>query len=329
MRDANCGPRLRAALPLRSARTSGAVARPCPCSRALRRVTSAPRRQTGVTLVELVVALSLATIVAAFVALFIKTPVDAYFGQTRRAELVDAADNVLRDVAREVRAALPNSVRASGSGASAALELLATVDAVRYRDSTATTMPADELDFSAPDSQFSTIGKFDVPRPFTSSTHYLAIYNVGVSGADAYEAVNVITPAASTITIADAPDPSRAAIEDQVTLAPAFRFAYGSPARRVFLVSGPVSFLCDAAARTLTRYSGYTLDPDHGDRDSHAELAAAGAASELIARNVSACRFTYSAGIAERAALLTMEITVARDGESVRLLHQVHVENAP
>ncbi len=290
------------------------------------------RRQAGFTLVELIVAMTLSMIVVSFAAMFIKTPMEIYRGQSRRAELVDAADQALRDISRDVRAALPNSVRVTTNGGVQALELLATVDAVRYRDSDSLTAPGDELDLAAPDAQFSTIGAFEgAPRSagvFTAPDaannippHYLAIYNVGVPGADAYQLTDVITPSGTTIQIA-----SSAANEDQVTLNPAFRFAFGSPGRRIYLVSGPVTFLCDTVNRTLTRYSEYPIQATQ--RNSAADFSGAGVRT-LLARNVAACTFTYAPGIAERTALLTMALTVERDGERVRLLHQVHVENAP
>jgi len=56
------------------------------------------------------------SIVVAFMAMFIVTPMQAYTGQTRRAELVDEADSALRLMGRDLRSALPNSVRVTSSG---------------------------------------------------------------------------------------------------------------------------------------------------------------------------------------------------------------------
>ena len=86
--------------------------------------------QAGFTLVELVITISLTTIVVSFMAVFISDPVGAYADQGRRAELVDLAENSLRRIARDIRAALPNSIRVASSGSIVALELLNTVDGV-------------------------------------------------------------------------------------------------------------------------------------------------------------------------------------------------------
>jgi hypothetical protein len=44
---------------------------------------------------------------------------------------------------------------------------------------------------------------------------------------------------------------------------------------------------------------------------------------------LSACSFNYSAGSATRGGILTVEITISDSGESVNLLHQIHVMNLP
>jgi MSHA biogenesis protein MshO len=87
----------------------------------------------GFTLIELVITIAVGSVVTAFMALFIVTPMTTYTAQTRRATLVDAADSALRFIGRDLRAALPNSVRVSPSGS--VLELLATFDGARYQES--------------------------------------------------------------------------------------------------------------------------------------------------------------------------------------------------
>jgi MSHA biogenesis protein MshO len=82
-------------------------------------------RARGFTLIELVITIAVGSAVVAFMALFIVTPMSTYTAQTRRAMLVDAADSALRFIGRDLRAALPNSVRVSASGSVTALELLA------------------------------------------------------------------------------------------------------------------------------------------------------------------------------------------------------------
>jgi MSHA biogenesis protein MshO len=159
--------------------------------------------------------------------------------------------------------------------------------------------------------------------PWSSSTHYLSIYNVGVAGADAYAMSNVITPAGTTITISA----GSSANENLVSVNPAFKFSLGSPGKRVYLVSGPVTYLCDTGSGTLMRYSGYSILSSQ--TTSAAALIGAGATAAIVSADVAACQFTYSAGTAQRNALATITIQLARSGESVQLLQEVQMGNAP
>jgi MSHA biogenesis protein MshO len=281
-------------------------------------------RARGFTLIEMVVTIAVGAVVVAFMAMFIVLPMDAYTAQTRRAGLVDASDSALRFMARDIRSALPNSVRVASSGSVTALELLATADGARYQDDGPVSNPALALDFTAADGAFATTVPFtQLALPFSSNAYYLSIYNVGVPGADAYQMSNVITPAGTTITISAGASSN----QNLVTLSPAFQFAYGSPEKRIYLVSGPVSYLCDTSAGTLTRYSGYPISSIQAT--SGAALSAAGAASAVVAANVASCSFTYSAGTAQRNALATLSLQIAQSGESVQLLNEVQVVNAP
>lgn len=281
-------------------------------------------RSRGFTLVELVITISISSIVLSFMAMFILTPMNAYSSQTRRADLVDAADSALRIMGRDLRVAVPNSVRIGGGGSISAIELLASVDGARYRDSGPLADPARELDFSDADGAFATTVPFGyVSLPFSSSTHYLVIYNVGVPGANAWDMANVITPMGTQIDIAA----GAAANENLVTLAPAYRFAWGSPNKRVFLVEGPVTYLCDTSAGTLTRYSGYAISATQPV--TAVALAAAGATAARVAADVGACDFSFSAGTAQRTGLATLALQLTRAGERIQLLHQVHLVNAP
>jgi MSHA biogenesis protein MshO len=279
----------------------------------------------GFTLIELVITIAVGSVVVAFMAMFIVMPMNAYTAQTRRAALVDESDSALRFMARDLRSALPNSVRTATNGGSVtAIELLATADGARYQDNGPVANPALALDFTAPDAAFATTVPFtQLTLPWSSGAYYLSIYNVGVPGANAYNLANVITPPGTTITIAAGAAPN----QNFVTLAPAFQFSYGSPEKRVYLVSGPVSYLCDTSAGTLTRYSGYLIQS--AEPITAAALTGAGAASAMVASNVTLCNFAYTPGTAQRNALATLEIQITQSGESVQLLNEVQVVNAP
>jgi MSHA biogenesis protein MshO len=277
-----------------------------------------------VTLVELVITIAVGSVVVAFMSMFIVMPMTAYMAQTRRAALVDDAENALRFMARDLRSSLPNSVRTATSGTVTALEFLATIDGARYRDGGPLSNPALDLDFTTADGAFSTTVPFtQLTLPWSSSSAYISIDNVGVPGADAYAMANVITPAGTTINVAA----GGSANVNLITLSPPFQFAYGSPGKRLYLVSGPVSYLCDTSAGTLKRYSGYAISSSQITSDSG--LIAAGATAALVSADVGSCQFTYSAGTAQRNALATLTLQFTNNGETVQLLHEVQIVNTP
>jgi MSHA biogenesis protein MshO len=279
------------------------------------------------TLIELVIVIVLSAIVVSFMSILIVTPIDAFTAQKQRAQLGDAADSALRLMARDLRSALPNSVRTATSGTVVAIELLATLDGARYQDNGPLTNAALWLNFAATDTGFSTTVPFTqtppLSLPYSSTTAYLSIFNIGVPGANAYALANVITPAGTTITIQAGATPNA----QLVTFSPAFQFSFGSPEKRVYLVSGPVSYLCDTSVGTLTKYSGYAINATQPT--SAASLSAAGATAGVVATHVAGCQFTYLAGTYQRVGMATLLLQMANNGQEVQLVEQTHLVNAP
>jgi MSHA biogenesis protein MshO len=278
-------------------------------------------RRRGFSLVELIVVIVISGIMAAAVGAFISGPIQGFFDQARRAELVDAAELSLLRLARDLRAALPNSVRINGG----ALELLLTRDGERYRAEGPGT-PADVLDLAAADASFNTFAPLSPPSPLVTPyarTGYLAVYPLMQPGANPYVAADGVMSAAGTFGIDDVENPPGSGrTEYQVTLPAAHRFPFDPPTRRVFLVQGPVTWLC--AGGELRRYDGYPVSalqpvPPAGPLVN----------ATVVARNVENCAFRYSAGTAERNAVVSAGIVLAEAGERIRLLRQVHLDNTP
>jgi MSHA biogenesis protein MshO len=276
----------------------------------------------------------IAAILAGATTALMTRPMEGYHGLARRAELVDVAESALRRIARDVRRALPNSVRVTGAGA--VLEVLHSVDGVRYRRRPGInpgpvlhTAPSDWLSFAASgDAQFNALGGFQAlaftyGTPLPAGTR-LAIYTTGTAVyADAASDANpgVITPSTSQVTIVNDTD------EDQIQLSAPFQFLFESPRQRLYVVDTPLTYLCDLGTATLTRYWAYPIALAQPTNPTLPPLSAG--ANALVTNHVTACGFTYQPGTSQRAALLTMEMQVSEDGEQVRLLHQIHVENVP
>lgn len=300
------------------------------------------RRNTrGVTLVELVVVITITAIVAGMVAVFVLRPVQGYVDLSRRASLVDSAESALRRMARDIRLALPNSVRVTNTGSGFAVELLPIVDGARYATAE-TTVPACEnlegFDPAAADAEFDILGTF--PTITTGSPGYRLVINNRGTGTthDVYAdgvspspaAPLVITPVGTTINIALNPVAScliPANSKHHITLSVAHQFRSESPRDRVFVVTTPVSYLCDTSSGTLTRYSGYAIQA--AQPTTAATLnALAGVTSALVAGRLSACNATTSTTDIQDRGLVTVALALADQGEQIRLIHQVQLDNS-
>jgi MSHA biogenesis protein MshO len=277
----------------------------------------------------MIVTLVVSTIVVGFMAMFLSTPIDAYTAQKRRSDLSNSAEAIVRNIGDDVRTALPNSTRIGLNGSIVALEMLATVDVLRYRADAEVSVANRELKTNSLDAQFSTLGTRNNPA---AAFAYLAVNNLGTGNADAYAIPlsTVMTPAVPAQIVPSAAVPG----ESDVTLNPAFNFTVpppnlDSPSHSVFLVSGPVAYLCDSATQTLHRYTGYTIAANIAARDSDLELTGAGATSALIATNVSTCSVTRSASTKYRGDLVTLTILLTSNGENLPVFFQAAVERRP
>ena len=268
-------------------------------------------------MVEMVVVIAIAGIVASMVAVFIRSPVQAYVDTARRARLTEAADTALRRLARDLRTALPNSVRVTAVGTTMYLEFIPTVGGGRYRQYPTAAGGGNPLDFSSADGAFDVIG----PVPVYGNTHQVVVFNLGPgSAADAYAGNN---RAAVTSSNANAALFSTDTAAHTLTFA-ATTFPQPSPAARFHLVDTPVTYECNPGAGELRRYRAYpfsTVQP---------MPPGAGGVAEVLAAGVAECTIAYDPSVTRtRTGLVTLWIRLEEEGESVRLVHQVHVQNLP
>ena len=80
----------------------------------------------------MIVVMVITGILAGMMAIFIRSPIQAYVDSVARAEITDVADLTLRRLSRDLRLALPNSVRITTDGSRTYLELLLTKTGGRY-----------------------------------------------------------------------------------------------------------------------------------------------------------------------------------------------------
>lgn len=259
-------------------------------------------QQKGFTLVELVVTIVIIGILSSLGGMFISQPIEGYIDLERRIELVDQAEMSMRRMQRDIRAALPNSVRISADGNR--LEMLHVVAGGRYRRGGV----GDILDFAVVDTGFDVLGGLDRFGEVTVGSDQVVIYNLAASGvtANAYSGDNSTTLLTGSTA-------------DKLTIAN--RFPFSSPLQRFFIIDTAITYrLRDGA---LTRHADYVYN--------NSQFNPGIAAGNLVASNIvlAASQFSYDAGTASRSGLVRMQLALEKDGERITLLHQVHVDNAP
>lgn len=291
------------------------------------------RRVRGFTLVELVIVIALSSVVLVMITSVLKRPLDAFVDQSRRGELVELASVALNRMARDVRLAVPNSVRQSSD--SRTLETLNILQAGRY---VANRAGGESLRFTSEVTGCETANGrcdgFQVLDPdfVVSGARWLIVYNLGANSAGsptpgssvwAYANPGVITPTGTSFSAAA----SGSARETQISLSGLplgdFTFAYASPQRRFYLADQVVGYRCEpsAAGGQLLRYSSSVL--------SSTAPNAAPSGAVPVAPYVTGCQFAYQPGSPQRPGLVTLSLTLTREGESITLQQQVQVDNAP
>ena len=273
-------------------------------------------RVRGFTLVEMTVAITIGAIVAGFIAMFIATPVNAYFAQQRRSVLGDGAESALRHMAIDIEAALPNSVRTRTIGSLRVLEMIEVREIGLYYDG----VPAGPLDLqpTVAESQFGALQ----PITIAAGDRIVIGNRTGPNAKNAYRATNqVITPVNVAQPVVNG---------NVIQLNPAFRFGNSSSGRRFYIVRSAIQYQCDLANGTLTRFANVPIAFN---------VVPAAAGGTLIARDVTACAFQFVAASPTPPAsptnggIATIQMTIERvtDGvrDRMRLAQQVHVRNPP
>ena len=292
------------------------------------------RHEAGFTLIEMVMVIVLMGVVGAMVAVFMKKPIDSYFDSARRAAMADEADTTLRRMAREIRGALPNSLRQTDTSC---IEFIPVKVTGRYRAESAA---VGGLPLTFPGvANFDMLGRNSAlsAEQQIALSDVVVIHNLGsAGGSDAYS-TTIGTRNWGTVTTggtlqenntgADNATPTNnptIALKDQETRIPmtwtsAPPLASGS--NRFFVVpSGEqmVSFVCTGSKLYRTSSPART-----------AATSCSTTGATVLASDVSACTFDYVAADLQRNGLVRINLGLTQAGETVTLYQEVHVNNSP
>ncbi|QBE66665.1 prepilin-type N-terminal cleavage/methylation domain-containing protein [Pseudoduganella lutea] len=285
-------------------------------------------RQRGFTLVELVVVMVVTGVLAAGLVVFFRPALENYAMATRRGTLTDLADGAMRTMMRDVRSAVPNSIRQPNAQC---FEVVPTSDGGRLRiapdiQSGGASKP---LDTYQPTTQF------DVISPLLAAPvigDWIVIGNQVpenmYSLASASRISSVAAPPASTSPYALGT--WRIGIQTK-------QFPPGYEGGRFVVVPDAqkaVFYTCQNAGvdangtgtGTLYRFSGYGFDAA-----APTACKVPQADTAVLASRIARCEFTYdpNPGSEQAAGYLQMRLRLSEGGDDVDLLYGAYADNLP
>lgn len=291
------------------------------------------RRCRGFTLVELVVVIVLLGVIAAGVSVFYVPAVQGYIGARSRADLAAQADHALRRMARDVQAAVPNSIRTPGAQC---FELVPAIAGGRFRrgpDTVNDVSPGcnPAADCAAALDVTRATSVFDVLSPL-SATPALGDWVVvdNQNPGDVYAGSN-----RAAVQAVATPDARFGRVRLTVT-STAFPAGYDgarfvvvpNAQRAVFYVCSGADGTLDAngdGKGTLVRLMNYGFDA------TYPAACPSTTGADVLATRVKSCRFVYDpdAGATQQSGFVSMQLELARNGELASLLMGAHVRNVP
>ncbi len=292
-------------------------------------------QQSGFTLVEMIMVMVITGIIGGMVAMFIRAPVQGYVDSARRAELTDIADTAIRRMARDVRIAVPNSVRTDGCAVpNQCVEFIPTKDGGRYSESGA----GNSLAFGTGSLKFDVVGDA-IGNPVNVTTSDFIVVGSTQSNSFVLTDNSPYNTAAAGV-LRNVTAVSSLAGVQTITIGSLFPDkAYVSnpplpPAQRFDVVDGSqkaVTYACeiDTSANAgdgqlkLVRHWNYWT----GTGTPYLPYSSGGL-SATLATKVSSCSFGYSV-VNPRLALLTVLLTLNSNGENVTLYNEIHGNNTP
>lgn len=286
-------------------------------------------KQSGFTLVEVVIVISIMGIIGGLSSLIIGRSLDSYAALERREKLQTSIRLAVERISRELRHALPHSICVSDgatcvSTAQNRFYFIPVRDSGRYQDRAgAYSAPPPILRERLPVSpqslsQFDVLSGNGLNRLNASAGNWVVVYNLNNS--DIYAGINNVRKQIDSIVLKDINNTTGTTADDidQIKFNGNQSFANHSPQRRFHIIEDNVV--------TLFYLNGSNL---YRDTTSFATPNTATSDTRLLMENVTACTFTYTPGSQQRAGLLRIDITISIKGEKIQVIHNAHVYNTP
>lgn len=264
----------------------------------------------------MVTTIIISSILAVGIVTYIADSAEGFLTSSNRSRLATSGRAALDRMTLEIHNALPNSVRvnvAAGNG-DQCLEFMPALKATTYINPPFTGSGASSFD----------VINFNPLTEYTSPAEiYAAIYPINT--ADLYDYDDDRGPLALVDAISD---PSAVDGEMTVTLDATHRFSRRSASNRLFLVDEPVSFC--VVGDKLYRYSNYGVEATQCSPATclPSTLPDRALLAESI-DNTGITAFNVGAATLRRNAIVSFDIAMTSQGDTVRLNHEVLTHNVP
>lgn len=249
-------------------------------------------RQKGFTLVELIMVIVIAGILAIGSVQFIGQVTQGYSDAADRQQLATIGWIASEKVSRELRNALPNSVRVNGTNS--CVEFIPVQGGSHYL-----TLPGETP---------TTLDSFTAVESGITNTDLnntrIAVYPTLSSDVYGGSSSGSLSGTVSSI--------STASDIDTITLGSSFTFSAGSPERRFYFTQNPVSY-CIVGAQ-LNRYSGYGFGT--------------AANPQIIINKISSGSFAIAPATLTRNAIVALKLTL-QNGAIHTIDQEVQIRNVP
>lgn len=269
------------------------------------------KKSAAFTLIELVMVIVVLAILSTGSVHFISSSAQGLVDSAERQSLASSATIAIEKVLREVRRALPNSVRSFQDDGNSCLELVPILHSSEY--------------VSIPTATAAT--SFNAIKFVTAAgteSGYVAVYPNSIDSV--YSGNQAVSTSKATAGTVNTPGPELQEII--FNGGNAYRFLTDSPGRRFFLVDQPISFCEDSNGR-LWRYQNYGFH-----LDSTASIPTSNSDRLLIADSLRAESLSFKILPAQlqRNAVVRMSLIVERLGvtnEQVDMSQEVQLRNVP
>lgn len=254
----------------------------------------------GFTLIELVMVIVILGILALGTTRYIVQSTEQYTVSAERTKLIAGGRVAVEKITRRVRNALPNSVRVSASGR-----------CVEYFPVLAGTS---SLDAISPAINSLNTSSFNLD---TAPVNYavIAVFAADELYLSPLPSPGVIVETSLTTT----------GTKTSIPLDSTHTFLRTSPTERVYVAGSPERF-CFGASGQLTFYSGYGI-PGGALTDTPPGSGSSSLVAENIVPGISS--FSYTLGTLVRNAVVSVVLNFDKNGDPVRVSHEVQIRNVP